>query len=257
MVGQLKSGKEAEVYVVISEGEYRCAKIYKEANNRSFKQNVQYTEGRKVRNSRKSRAMGSKSKYGREEREREWQSTEADALMLLGSAGVRVPKTYGFYEGVLLLEMITDEEGYAAPRLSEVTLPADYARQYHQDLIREVVKMLCAGIVHGDLSEYNVLLGKDGLVIIDLPQAVQATANNAFKIFERDLTQLAAYFAKAAPEILQTDYAKEIWSFYESGKLKPDTKLTGRFKHPTKKADVSSVMDEINDARDEEMKKRR
>lgn len=256
VVTQLKSGKEAEVYVVLSEGEYRCAKVYKEASNRSFKHTAQYTEGRKVRSSRRSRAMNSNSRYGRQEREAEWHNTEVEALAMLAAAGVRVPRTHSYYEGVLLLEMITDASGSPAPRLSELRLTKDEAKKYFLDLMREVVRMLCAGYVHGDLSEFNVLLSKDGLVIIDLPQAVQATSQSAFSIFERDMAQLAAYFGKFAPEILNTEYTHEIWTSYQNGRLRPDTKLTGTFKHSTKKADVRGVMEEIDDVRDEEMERR-
>ncbi|MCX6123829.1 MAG: serine protein kinase RIO, partial [Proteobacteria bacterium] len=185
VLGQLQSGKEAEVYIVLSEGEYRCAKVYKDANNRSFKQKSQYTEGRSVRNSRKSRAMDSNSRFGKKEREREWQNAEVDALAVLSAAGVRVPKTFAFYEGVLLLEMIVDKEGQPAPRLNDYKMTRIEANEFYQKLVHEAVLMLCAGLVHGDFSEFNVLVSKDGLVIIDLPQAVQATANNAFSIFER------------------------------------------------------------------------
>lgn len=256
VVGQLQSGKEAEVYVVLSEGEYRCAKVYKDANNRSFKQKTQYTEGRSVRSSRQGRAMESKSRFGKKEREREWQNTEVDALAVLSAAGVRVPKTYAFYEGVLLLEMIVDKDGNAAPRLSDVRLTPETARAYHQTLVRQAVVMLCAGYVHGDLSEFNVLVGKDGLVIIDLPQAVQATSNTAFSILERDLKQLTAYLGRAAPELLKTQYPKEIWNLYKNAKLKPDSPLTGQFAQNNKKADVEGVLQEIEAAREEEMKRR-
>lgn len=256
VLGQLQSGKEADVYIVYSEGEYRCAKVYKDANNRSFKQMSQYTEGRSVRNSRKGRAMASNSRFGKQEREREWQSAEVDALSMLAGCGVRVPKTYMFYEGVLLLEMITDTAGQPALRLSDVKLNAELARAYHLTLIKESVLMLCAGIVHGDYSEFNVLVGKDGLVIIDLPQAVQATANNAFAIFERDLIQLSKFFGRYAPDIVTSSYPKEIWKLYEMGKLKPDTKLTGLFKDTSKKANVASVLEEIDAAKEDEMKRR-
>ena len=256
VVIQLQSGKEAEVYVVSCDGEYRCAKVYKEANSRTFKQKTQYTEGRKVRGSREARAMASKSRYGRQERESEWQNTEVDALRLLGEAGVRVPQTYGYFEGVLILQMITDADGEPAPRLNDVDLTPETARAFYLTLVREAVKMLCAGIVHGDLSEFNVLLAHDGLVIIDLPQAVQATANNAFGIFERDLTQLAAFFGRLAPDLMTTRYPKEIWKLYKNGKLRPDTPLTGKFEDDRKKADVGAILDEIEDARDDEMEKR-
>ncbi|MBC7659112.1 MAG: serine protein kinase RIO [Chitinophagaceae bacterium] len=256
VIGQLQSGKEAEVYVVRAEGQLCCAKVYKDENNRSFKQKTQYTEGRKVRGSRRARAMESSSRYGRQEREAEWQNTEVDALYLLAAAGVSVPKPLGYYEGVLLLQMITDEEGNPAPRLNDVDLTPEKAREYHHVLIREAVKMLCAGIVHGDLSEFNVLVSKDGLVIIDLPQAIQATANNAFGLFERDLVQLAAYFGRFAPELMESRHAKEIWKYFENGKLKPDTKLTGVFEEGNRKANVKAVLEEIEDAREEEMAKR-
>lgn len=256
VLGQLQSGKEAEVYLVHAEGEVRCAKVYKEANNRTFKQKTQYTEGRKTRNSRQARAMESNSKFGRKERESEWQNTEVDALYRLAAAGVRVPKPLMFYEGVLVLEMVADEDGHPAPRLNDVDLTPAQARTYHEFMIRQVVMMLCAGLVHGDLSEFNILVSHDGLVIIDLPQAVQATANNAFSIFERDLIQLAAYFGRFAPEIPKTSYAKEIWKLYQSGKLRPDTVLSGRFVESSKVVNVGEVLGEIDDARDEALLKR-
>lgn len=253
VVGQLQSGKEAEVYIVTSGHAQFCAKIYKDEQGRSFKQKTQYTEGRKVRGSRQARAMEGKSKYGRQERESEWQNTEVEALSLLGAAGVSVPHTYNYYEGVLLLEMITDADGNPAPRLNDVKLTPEQAKEYHLTLIRQAVLMLCAGIVHGDLSEFNVLVSHKGLVIIDLPQAVQATANNAFGIFERDLKQLSAYFGRSEPSILETEYAKEIWNYYKNGKLKPDTKLTGVFAQSGKKAKVHEVLEEIEAAREDAM----
>jgi RIO kinase 1 len=259
VLSQLPSGKEADVYVVYSEGEYRCAKIYKESNNRSFKQRALYTEGRKVRNSRQSRAMSSKNKsrYGQEQAESEWMGVEVEALHKLAEANVVVPTPYAFYEGVLLLEMIAGADGEAAPRLDEVNLTPDLARKYYKFLIREVVKMLCAGYVHGDLSEFNILVSKKGPVIIDLPQAVLATSNNAAAIFERDIVHLCRYFGRYAPEISETKYAKEMWALFLKGKLRPNTKLTGLFKESTKKVDITEVMSEIEDAREEEMERRR
>lgn len=251
VIGQLQSGKEAEVYLVRSGDVTCCAKIYKEANNRTFKQKTQYTEGRKSGNSRRGRAMEGSSKYGRTQAEEEWQNTEVNTLYLLADAGVSVPKPLHFYEGVLLLEMVGDSDDAPAPRLNDVDLTAEEAREYHLFMMRQVVLMLCAGIVHGDLSEFNILKSKNGLVIIDLPQAVQATANNAFGIFERDLIQLAAYFGRWAPEIIETNYAKEIWKFYKHGKLKPDTVLTGKFVDTSKKADVRAVLEEIDEVREE------
>ena len=256
VVGQLQSGKEAEVFVVLSEGEYRCAKVYKEANNRTFKQKTQYTEGRKVRGSRQERAMEKNSRYGRQERESEWQNKEVEALGLLSAAGVLVPKTHAYYEGVLLLEMVVTEDGSPAPRLNDVVITREQALDYHQTLVRQVVKMLCAGLIHGDLSEFNVLQSHTGLVIIDFPQVVQATANNAFSILERDLKQVTAFCGRFAPEVMTTEYAREMWKLYQNGKLRPDTPLTGKFQQSTKAVNVREIKSEIDDARDEAMERR-
>ena len=256
VASQLMSGKEAEVYVVRSGDTYRCAKVYKEAKNRSFKQMAQYTEGRKVGNSRQARAMKSKSRYGREEAEKEWQNTEVEALSLLARHGVRVPESYAFLDGVLLMEMVCDENGEPAPRLNQLEFTPDSARRYHSGLMLEVMRMLCAGIIHGDLSEFNVLMGHTGPVIIDLPQAVQATANNAFSMLERDIGTLTAYFGRFAPELKNTQYAREIWKLYESGTLKHDSVLTGVFKSSGKKADVHSVMSAIEGAHEDELERR-
>lgn len=254
---QLMSGKEANVYVVICGENIRCAKVYKEANKRSFHQAVHYTEGRKVKNSRMARAMEKGTRYGRKEQEAAWQNAEVDALYKLAAAGVRVPHPYGFYEGVLLMELVSDENGEPAPRLNDLILTDELARQYHQILIRQVVRMLCAGIVHGDLSEYNVLVDSNGPVIIDLPQAIDAAANNnACKMLERDVDNLAIYFGQFAPELRSTDYGKEIWSLYESGELHPEINLTGKFKRCEKQADVGAVMREIDAARDADTARR-
>jgi RIO kinase 1 len=254
---QLMSGKEANVYIVICGENIRCAKVYKEANKRSFHQAVHYTEGRKVKNSRMARAMEKGTRYGRKERETAWQNAEVDALYKLAAAGVRVPRPYGFYEGVLLMELVSDANGEPAPRLNDLALTAELARQYHQILIREVVRMLCAGIVHGDLSEYNILVDSNGPVIIDLPQAIDAAANNnACKMLERDVDNLATYFGQFAPELRSTYYGKEIWSLYESGELHTESELTGKFKHSNKQADVGAVMREIDAARDADTARR-
>lgn len=253
----LKSGKEAAVYVVLSEGEIRCAKVYKEANKRGFHKQAQYQEGRKVRNSREARAMKKNSQFGRKQQEAVWHNAEVDALYRLASAGVRVPRPYNYVDGVLLMELVTDADGNAAPRLNDVELSSTEALHFHQLLIKEVVKMLCAGLVHGDLSEYNILLDVHGPVIIDLPQAVDAAANNnAARMFERDVNNLAGYFGQFAPELLRTQYGKEIWRLYETGLLNTDVKLTGKFKNSEKKADVKSIMREINDAREEAIRRR-
>lgn len=248
VVRQLMSGKEATVYVVRCGDEVRCAKVYKEANKRSFRQSVDYTEGRKVKNSRQGRAMAKGSKFGRESQEAAWQSAEVDALYRLADAGVRVPVPYNFYEGVLLMELVTDANGNAAPRLNDVTFSAEEARIHHRTLIKEVVRMLCAGIVHGDLSEFNILMSADGPVIIDLPQAIDAASNNqASSMLERDVRNLSDYFGRFAPELLNTQYGKEIWALYAHGDLTVETELTGRFKQSNKAVDLKSVMREIDD----------
>ncbi len=253
VVRQLMSGKEAMVFVVRSGGEVRCAKVYKEAEKRSFRQAVDYTENRKTRNSRQARAMAKGSRYGRESQERAWQSAEVDALHRLARAGVRVPKPYNFHEGVLLMELVTDAQGNAAPRLNDVELTSGEARDFHDRLIGEVVRMLCAGVIHGDLSEFNVLAGPDGPVIIDLPQAVDAAGNNhASAMLERDVSNLRNFFGRFAPEILATDYGGEIWALYRSGALTPETALTGRFIREEKAVDLDGVVREIGDAEREE-----
>jgi RIO kinase 1 len=255
---QLKSGKEAVVYVVRCGEEIRCAKVYKEANQRSFHQAAQYTEGRKVKNSRRTRAIEKGSRYGRQEQEEAWQSAEVNALHRLAAAGVRVPKPHNMLEGVLLMELVADENGHAAPRLIDLELSPEQARDYHRMLVMEVVRMLCAGVVHGDLSEYNVLVAADGPVIIDLPQAVDAAGNNsAAEMLNRDVTNLAVWFGRFAPELLDTDYGREIWAIYETGKLDNDVKLTGRFEVSDRPADVDAVIREIDDVIMEEEARQR
>ncbi len=250
---QLMSGKEAMVYVVLCGEELRCAKVYKEANMRGFHQAVHYTEGRKIKNSRQARAMGKGSRYGRKEQEASWQRAEVDALYKLAAAGVRVPQPYNFHEGVLLMELVADAAGEPAPRLNDLELTQEQARQYHAALIRQVVLMLCAGVVHGDLSEYNVLVDGDGPVIIDLPQAVDAAANNnASRMLQRDVDNLAAYFGRFVPELLATDYGREIWALYERGELHPDSPLTGHFQVSQAPVDVGAVMRDIDAVRKEE-----
>jgi len=249
VVRQLMSGKEAMVFVVRCGEETRCAKVYKEATQRSFRQAVDYTENRKVKNSRQARAMAKGTRYGRESQEAAWQSAEVDALYRLAAAGVRVPKPYNFHDGVLLMELVTDAHGDAAPRLNDVAFTPEEARAHHASLLIEVVRMLCAGVVHGDLSEFNILLATDGPVIIDLPQAVDAAgSNHAFSMLERDVRNMAEYFGQFAPELLRTRYAKEMWALFEEGKLTPDSELTGEFEEPEEEADVDAVMREIRAA---------
>jgi len=250
VVLQLMSGKEAVVYVVRCGEEFRCAKVYKEANKRSFRQSVDYREGRKVRNSRRSRAMEKGTRYGRKAQEESWQSTEVDALYRLAAAGVRVPTPFTFHEGVLLMELVTDDEGSPAPRLNDLEFTEEQARAHHHTLMTQVVRMLCAGVVHGDLSGYNVLVGSAGPVLIDLPQAVDAGSNNhAGSMLERDVANLTTCLGRFAPDLLTTQYGKEIWRLFEQGDLHPDVKLTGRYERSMAPVDLGSVVREIDDAR--------
>ena len=255
---RLKSGKEADVYTVLCGDKIQCAKVYKDAAQRSFKQAVQYQEGRKVRNSRNTRAMQKGSKFGRKQQEESWHNAEVDALFRLANAGVRVPQPYICIDGVLLMELVTDAEGAVAPRLSDVSLSEEEALTDFSTMIRNIVRMLCAGIVHGDLSEFNVLLDAEGPVIIDLPQAVDAAANNhAESMFERDVNNITAYYGQFAPQLMKTRYAKEIWLLYEDGKLTPETPLTGLFVEEEHEVDMDSLMDEIITAEDEYYERQR
>jgi RIO kinase 1 len=257
VIRPLKSGKEASVYLVLSKGELRCAKVYKEANKRGFHKQALYQEGRKCRNSRQARAMQKNTRFGRQQTEEVWQNAEVDALFRLAAAGVRVPQPYHFVEGVLLMELLTDIHGDPAPRLGDFELTREQALDYHGLLIKEVVKMLCAGIVHGDLSEFNVLVDSHGPVIIDLPQAIDAAANNnAARMLERDVKNLAAWFGRYAPALLGTSYGREIWKIYESGKLTPEVKLTGHYRGSGRQADLKGVIREIHDAREEALRQK-
>jgi len=256
VLSQLMSGKEATVYIVRCGDKIRCAKVYKEAAKRSFKQAVQYQEGRKVRNSRRARAMEKRSKYGRKQQEDVWQNAEVDALYKLARAGVRVPEAYGCFDGVLLMELVTTDDGEVAPRLNDVTMSAEQALEDHATMMRYVVQMLCAGIVHGDLSEFNVLVDDYGPVIIDLPQAVDAAANNnAESMLERDVNRITSYYSLFAPELMATRYAKEIWALYEDGELHPDSELSGFFEEEAGPADVDAVLQQIKAALEEEQER--
>jgi len=249
VISQLMSGKEATVYMVRCGDEIRCAKVYKEANKRSFKKAAQYQEGRKSRNSRRARAMEKGSKYGRNQQETAWQNAEVDALYTVAEAGVRVPHPFGCFEGVLLMELITDDEGDVAPRLNDVVMSQEQAIEDHQLVMKYIVRMLCAGIVHGDLSEFNVLVDAYGPVIIDLPQAVDASANNNAKaMLIRDVDNITNYYGQFAPDLLSSKYAHEMWALYESGELTFESELTGFFKENTISADVDNVIEEIKAA---------
>ena len=257
VVRQLMSGKEATVYVVRCGDETRCAKIYKEATQRSFRQAVDYTENRKVKNTRQARAMAKGSRFGRQAQEAAWQSAEVDALYRLAAAGVRVPQPFNFHDGVLLMELVVDAQGDAAPRLNDLVFSPEQAKAHHATLIAEVVRMLCAGLIHGDLSEFNILMAGDGPVIIDLPQAVDAAGNNhAQRMLLRDVANLRDFFGKFAPELLGTDYGPEIWTLYQTGLLATDVPLSGHFDRKTAAVDLGSVLREIDDARSEEAARR-
>jgi len=250
----LKSGKEASVYVVRAGADVLCAKVYKDLAQRSFQARVQYQEGRKFRGSRQARAIGKATRFGRREQEIEWKNAEVDALYRLAAAGVRVPRPRGFFHGVLLMELVTDEHGHSAPRLGEVELAAEQAQSFHDELIRDVVRMLCQGLIHGDLSEYNVLVGQHGPVIIDFPQVVSAAGNNAARaMLLRDVHNLRDTLGRFAPELAHTHFGEEMWALYERSELRPESELTGRFTFDERAADVRAVMASIEDARQEAM----
>jgi RIO kinase 1 len=253
----LKSGKEATVYVVRSSEQLRCAKVYRNMAQRSFQKRAQYQEGRKVRGSRQARAISKSTSFGRAEQEAAWKNAEVDALYQLVAAGVRVPRPHGYFDGVLIMELVTDADGNPAPRLGEIELSPATAREYHGFLIRQVVRMLCIGLIHGDLSEFNVLVAPDGPVIIDLPQAVNAAGNNAARaMLERDVNNLRSTLGRFAPELLATEFAREMWSLFEQGELRPDSELTGFFAPDDTVVDPDSVLIVIDDAREEEIQRR-
>jgi RIO kinase 1 len=252
----LKSGKEATVYVVRSGERLLCAKVYRDMGQRSFQKRASYQEGRKVRGSRQARAMGKSTRFGKKEQEAAWKNAEVDALYQLVAADVRVPKPYGYFNDVLLMEMVTDADGDPAPRLGEVDLPEPLALEYHAFLIRQVVRMLAIGLIHGDLSEFNVLIGRDGPVIIDLPQVVNAAGNNgALAMLQRDVNNLRGTLGRFAPQLLATEYAREMWSLFEKGELHADTELTGVFAPDLAAADADGVLQIIDDAREEAIRR--
>ncbi len=258
VIRSLRSGKEASVYVVRCGSQVRCAKVYKDAGQRSFRKRSQYQEGRKVRGSRQARAMSRNTRFGRAEQETAWKNTEVDALYQLAAAGVRVPSPHGFFNGVLLMELVTDAEGASAPNLGELDYSPEQARDYHRFLIGQIVRMLCAGVIHGDLSEYNVLVAADGPVIIDLPQAVSATGNNnARAMLQRDVGNITATLGRFAPELLSSLFAEEMWALFEQGVLRPDSVLTGVFVSDENAADLEATTLAIEEARDEAMRRQR
>ena len=257
VVRPLMSGKEAHVYLVVSGGRYAVAKIYKDAQNRSFKHRAEYTEGRKVRNTRDQRAIANRSKHGREKDEAAWRSTEVDMIHRLHAAGVRVPVPYHFIEGVLLMELVTDADGNPAPRLGDLPFDAEGARAMYDRLVRAAVQMLCAGVVHGDLSEFNVLIAADGPVIIDFPQSIDSAHNtNARKLLIRDVDNLHRFLARHVPAGRRLPLAEEMWNLHEQNLLTPDTRLRGDFRVIERVANTASVLELIGDANHDERRRR-
>jgi RIO kinase 1 len=256
VIRSLKSGKEATVYVVRTGTQLRCAKVYRDMAQRSFQKRAQYQEGRKVRGSRQARAMNKSTRFGRKEQEAAWKNAEVDALYQLVAAGVCVPQPYGYFNDTLIMELVTDAEGNPAPRLGEVDLTPETAREYHRFLIRQIARMLSIGLIHGDLSEFNVLVGPDGPVIIDLPQVVNAAGNNgAFAMLERDVSNIRNTLGRFAPELLETEFAREMWSLFEQGELNSDSELTGLFARDEAQVDTGNVLAVIDDAREEAMRR--
>jgi RIO kinase 1 len=256
VIRSLKSGKEATVYLVRSGTQTRCAKVYRDMAQRSFQKRAQYQEGRKVRGSRQSRAMSKSTRFGRKEQEAAWKNAEVDALYQLMAAGVRVPKPFGYFNDTLIMELVTDAAGDPAPRLGEVDLSPETAREYHSVLIRQIVRMLSIGLIHGDLSEFNVLVAPDGPVIIDLPQAVNAAGNNGARaMLERDVNNIRGTLGRFAPELLETEYALEMWALFELGELHADSELTGNFARDETVADADSVLIAVEDAREEALQR--
>jgi RIO kinase 1 len=256
VIRSLKSGKEATVYLVRAGAHTRCAKVYRDMAQRSFQKRARYQEGRKVRGSRQTRAIRKNTRFGRKEQESAWKNAEVDALYKLVAAGVRVPRPFGYFSGTLIMELVTDAAGDPAPRLGEIDLSPETAREYHHFLIQQVVRMLSTGLIHGDLSEFNVLVGAEGPVIIDLPQAVNAAGNNGARaLLERDVNNIRGTLGRFAPELLHTEYAREIWALFEQGELAADSKLSGFFAPDETPVNADSVLLAIEDAREEALRR--
>lgn len=256
VIRPLQSGKEAQVYLVRAGGEIRVAKLYKELGHRSFRNRSDYTDGRKVRNSREQRAIDKRTEFGRRLDEHAWHNAEVDALYRIHAAGVRVPQPFEFVDGVLVMERIQDYRGEPAPRLADLSIDAEEARAIFDHLLREVVRMLCSGIVHADLSDFNVLMAHDGPVLIDFPQCVDPVRNNnARKLLIRDVDNLTRILGRAAPELRSKRYGQEIWDLYERGELHPDSPLTGKARRKAK-ADTNALLAEIEELEREARERR-
>jgi RIO kinase 1 len=224
LIQRVKTGKEAEVFIVRKGEEYLAAKVYKERTARNFKNNVTYKEGRQVRNTRDARAMAKGTKYGLELSEADWRHAEHDALLTVAAAGVRVPKPDLFYEGVLLMELVLGSDGQPAPRLIDVPLTRDEAVAHHRDILGQIVGMLTCDLIHGDLSPYNILMAWNGPTIIDLPQVIKAAHNSQSEGFLiRDVRNITEHFARYAPELKKCAHDGElIWRKYVRRELARD-----------------------------------
>src|SRR5436853_5323366 len=256
VIRSLKSGKDATLYHLRSAALMRCPRVYRDMAQRSFQKRARYQEGCTLRGSRQARAMSKRTRFRRKEQEAAWKNAEVDALYKLVAAGVRVPKPYGYFNDTLIMELVTDAAGDPAPRLGEVDLSPGTAREYHRYLVQQVVRMLSIGLIHGDLSEFNVLIGHDGPVIIDLPQAVNAAGNNgALAMLERDVNNLRGTLGRFAPELLQTEFAREMWALFEQGELTADSTLKGVFARDETAADPDAVLLAVEDAREEALRR--
>ncbi|MBS1121486.1 MAG: hypothetical protein H6Q90_3714 [Deltaproteobacteria bacterium] len=223
VLGRLKSGKEANISLVRRGDQTFAAKVYKDRATRSFKNNTEYKEGRKVRNTRTQRAMDSGGQFGRDAAEQEWKSAEADALFKLHGTGVRVPTPIMFYEGVLLMELVRDAEGRPAPRLIDVAIPPEEACAVFADLVAQMISMLCCDVIHGDLSPYNILAAAEGPTIIDFPQVISAVhSSRAEFFFLRDFDNVGRFLAgfDRSLAIHRAD-GRAIWRAYVSRELTP------------------------------------
>lgn len=238
ILGQLKTGKEAEVWLVQHGDQVVAAKLYKERHARNFRNNVGYREGREVRNSRTRRAMEKGSRFGQAAAEEAWRSAEADSLYTLHAAGVRVPTPVMFYEGVLLMELVLGADGHPAPRLVEAPpATAEDARALYLDIRAQVVRMLSADLIHGDLSPYNILMAAAGPTLIDFPQTVAAARNNRAEFyFRRDLDNVRNFLAGFDPGLRgMGGDTGEIWNAYVRRDLTPDFAPSGTWREPPRR----------------------
>ncbi|HAT09639.1 MAG TPA: serine protein kinase RIO [Planctomycetes bacterium] len=250
IIRPLKSGKEAEVFVVETEDGICAAKVYKEAHRRNFRQRQDYVEGRRSGDTRRDRAIDSGSRFGQAQREAAWQTAESDTMRRLNAAGIRIPRLRQLGDGVLLMDLVTGADGDPAPQLATQHYQRDEAKHWHYQLVHEVSRMLCAGVVHGDLSEYNILHATNGPVIIDFPQATDAARNsNAKRLLLRDVNNLTRFFSRFAPELRRSEYGQEMWLLHEQTALKPDTRLTGRYTAARGAVDAQIVLREIEAAK--------